>query len=384
MSIAPVQLFGAPVGLYTGKIRSYLRKNGIPYVERLPSDRQFQKEILPAIGRFRNPVIKTADGIVVQDTADIIDFLEARGLARASAYPATPRQRLVALTLDLFGGEGLGRTAMHYRWSFRAEQETFLCHEFGLSFRARGLSDDAVAAQVAPCMEYLQGYLPKLGVTPETIPAIEASYADLLACLDAHFRVTPYALGGRPTVADYGLIAPLWAHLGRDPVPATLMKRTAPSVYRWTERMLASDADVPEFPSGPTDLPGDDAVPETLLPVLRLITGDFLPELRAMVATTDAWLAAHPATASGTPAPAHPGERAVAPTTFALRGIAVTTSAMPYTLYMLQRVTDAYAALAPAERDAVQALFAGVGLDALLTLRAVRRVERRNHLEVWA
>ena len=27
---APLTLFGAPVGLYTGKVRSYLRKQGIP------------------------------------------------------------------------------------------------------------------------------------------------------------------------------------------------------------------------------------------------------------------------------------------------------------------------------------------------------------------
>ena len=91
MTTAMLQLFGAPVGLYTGKIRSYLRKQGIPFVERLPSDRQFQKEMLPAIGRFRNPVIKTIDGAIVQDTADIIDYLEAHGLARESAYPTNPR-----------------------------------------------------------------------------------------------------------------------------------------------------------------------------------------------------------------------------------------------------------------------------------------------------
>jgi len=32
MTTQPLTLFGAPVGLYTGKVRSYLRKQGIPYV----------------------------------------------------------------------------------------------------------------------------------------------------------------------------------------------------------------------------------------------------------------------------------------------------------------------------------------------------------------
>lgn len=379
-----VDLWGAPVGLYTGKIRSYLRKQGIPFVEHLPSERRFQREILPAIGRFRNPVVRTDDGVVVQDTADIIDHFEAVGLASVPAYPSRPLQRLVALTLDLFGGEGLARTAMHYRWSFRSEQETFLRHEFGLTFRARGLSDDETSARLDGFMAYLNAYLPTLGVTPETIPAIEASYLDLLARLDAHFRAHPYALGGRPTVADYGLIAPLWAHLGRDPVPATLMKTRAPSVYRWTERMLASDSDMPEFPSYPTALPDDDTVPDTLRPVLRHVAEDFLPELRMLVAETDAWLAARPDLAAGTPAPETVGERAIARGTFLLRGVRVTAAVMPYTLYMLQRVTDAFAALAPADAARVGAYFADAGLAGVLALRAGRRIERRRHLEVWA
>jgi len=153
----PLQLFGAPVGLYTGKICCYLRKQGIPYIERLPSDRTFQREILPAIGRFMNPVIRTAEGEIVQDTADIIDFLERTGRAKVSSYPAAPRQKLVALALDLLGGEGLTRPAMHYRWSYRAENEVFLRHEFGLAFRAIGLPDAVIEQQLDAFMGKLNG-----------------------------------------------------------------------------------------------------------------------------------------------------------------------------------------------------------------------------------
>lgn len=380
---SPLALYGAPVGLYTGKIRCYLRKQGIPYVERLPSDRRFQHVILPAIGRFMNPVIETADGEIVQDTADIIDFLERSGRARVSAYPVSPRQRLVALALDLLGGEGLVRPAMHYRWSFRSEQEAFLRYEFGLSFRAAGLPDDAARRQLDAFMGRLNGYLGPLGISPATIPAIEASYLDLLGRLDAHFRAHPYALGGRPTLADYGLIAPLFAHLGRDPVPATLMKTRAPSVWRWTERMNACDPDAPEFPGYGEELAADDAIPGTLLPVLRFMAEDYLPELRMIVSAVDAWLAAHPEVRSGQPATAAPAERAITRGCFALRGATLEVGANAYTLSMLQRVTDAFAALGARDATAVRTLFASAGLEELLTLRARRRVERKNHLEVW-
>jgi hypothetical protein len=115
-------------------------------------------------------------------------------------------------------------------------------------------------------MDYFNDFLPGLGVTPETIPAVEAAYEDLLDALDRHFQQHPYVMGGRPCIADFGLMAPMFAHLGRDPVPSQLMKSRAPNVYRWTERMnLASIADG-EFricEGGSTTMPF-----ETLEPVL--------------------------------------------------------------------------------------------------------------------
>ncbi len=384
MQNQPLTLFGAPVGLWTGKIRSYLRKQGIAFVERLPSDPVFQSEVMPAVKRFINPVIRFADGTLVQDTTDIIDYLERKGYARFSVYPQQPLQRIVALALDLFGGEGQVRAAMHYRWSFRDYNDTFLRHEFGLAFRAVGLPQAAIDQQLDGFMGYLNAYLPKLGITPTSAPAVEAAYIDLLAALDAHFRVQPYLLGGRPTVADFGFIANLFAHLGRDPYPADLMKRKAPSVFRWTERMMANDPDTPEFPGCAFALPEADEVPATLVPVLRLMAQDYLPELKMAVAYTDAWLAQQGEIASGTPVGGKPKVRTIGQGRFHLRGVELDTMVWPYSLYMLQRVTDAYEKLDSQQQVVIHAYFASAGLQDLLTLRATRRVERRDHIEIWA
>jgi hypothetical protein len=70
MSGAPLTPYGAPVGLHTGKIRSDPRKQGIPYTERLPTDPVLEREVMPAVKRFINPVIRFADGTLVQDSAD--------------------------------------------------------------------------------------------------------------------------------------------------------------------------------------------------------------------------------------------------------------------------------------------------------------------------
>jgi hypothetical protein len=89
-NVLPLTLFGAPVGMWTGKIRSYLRKQGVPYVERFPSDPVFEREVIPAVKRFINPVIRLPDGTLVQDTADIIDHFETTENIRFSVYPRDP------------------------------------------------------------------------------------------------------------------------------------------------------------------------------------------------------------------------------------------------------------------------------------------------------
>ena len=68
-------------------------------------------------------------------------------------------------------------------------------------------------------------------------------------------------MGGRPSIADCGFMAPLFAHLARDPVPATLMKNIAPNVYRWTERMNTPGIADGEFHDRAETYPPDDEIP---------------------------------------------------------------------------------------------------------------------------
>ena len=72
-------------------------------------------------------MLQTPQGQWVQDGADIIDFFESRGLARLPAYPLTPLHGVVSAgRSELFGGEGLLRPAMHYRWNFDDDNLAFL------------------------------------------------------------------------------------------------------------------------------------------------------------------------------------------------------------------------------------------------------------------
>ena len=93
----------------------------------------------------------------------------------------------------------------------------------------------------------------------------------------------------RPSVGDYAMFGPLFAHLGRDPVPAMLMKTKAPNLFRWTERMNAVPISDGEYPGYGEDYCGQDTVPETLIAVLKIVFADWTPGLKADADCFNAW-----------------------------------------------------------------------------------------------
>ncbi len=378
-------LWGTPHSLYTGKIRSYLIKKGVAFRELCPTHPHFHAQVLPAVGLLVLPILETPDGQVLQVTSDMIDHVEAH-TPDPPMNPATPVQRAVACLIGAFGSEGLLPAAMHYRWSYRAQQEDFLRSEFG---RAAYAGPDRAAGRAAglQLMGYFNDFLPALGVTEDTIPAFEAACLELLDALDVHFQQHPYVLGGRPSLADFGLMAPLFAHLARDPVPATLMKNVAPNVYRWTERMnLAAIADG-EFHGYPEAYPADDAIPATLEPVLRLIFQDWGPELHANAAFFNEWLRTHPQLPTGHLVSAS-GERKVHPTLgpieYAWRGRTLQRASSPQTLWHFDRAATAARALTGGARARLDALLARTGGEQVMAIQLARPMQRRNYVLVLA
>ncbi len=52
-------LWGASWSLYTAKVRPYLIKKGIDYVEVCPSHPEYNDRIIPTVGYFTVPVLET-------------------------------------------------------------------------------------------------------------------------------------------------------------------------------------------------------------------------------------------------------------------------------------------------------------------------------------
>lgn len=379
----PVTLYASPPSLYSGKARSYLRKADIVFEERLHSHPDYSARILPAIQRFVIPVLETPGGDIIQDTTEIIDFLEARHSEPLGVYPQSPRQKIASMILEMFGDEGMLRPAMHYRWSFPKENDYFISMEFGRFMKADSTEEEAFELAAMP-KTAMQKYLPGLGITPESIPTIEANYRELLQALNNHLLTSPYLLGGRPTMADFGLYGPMYAHLARDPAPEMLMKTTANRVWRWVERMTAANADMPEFPYMERETLADDAISDTLLNVLKIVGRQYGPEVAALVDFINAYSAENPGIETGAPVITEANKRVLGGINIPLGDATISVGARHYSLWMLQRIHDAYDALSSEDRETVNSLIQATGLSAFTQLRLTRRIERKNYTEIWA
>ncbi len=360
-------LYGGELSLYTGKARAYLRYKGLDFRE-LPATRQVYKEIiLPRVGAPIIPVLVTNEDEVVQDSTEIIDFLEARHPA-PPIYPAGPLQRLVALLLEFYGDEWLIIPAMHYRWSVIDEQYDFIMREFGAMSAPDATVQEQIRLGEKLCAPF-RGSISALGVTPQTIPGIEQSYVELLAELDSHFCHYDFLLGSRPGIGDFGLIGPLYAHLGRDPVPLELMQRSAPNVYRWVQRMNAP------LPRSGDFLP-DDQVPDTLLPVLERMGREHLPDAVDVVAHNARWLARNP----GGSLP-----RVLGFHSFTTGGVSGTRYIHSYSQWMFQRCLDHYTGLDGTDRQRAEKLLSRTGVLEALNTPLTHRVRRQpGQLELVA
>lgn len=367
-------LYGSSLSLYSGRARSYLIKAGVPYVEVIPTSEHFVQQVLPLAGNRRGlPTLETAQGDVIRDGAAIIDHYEAIGGQQFS--PKTPRLQVLSRLLDVVGAEGLLRPAMHYRWNFPDSNLEFLRFHFRSMSppgpdRAK-VADENADRMRAACMAF--------GAVPDTFELVEVLYAELMQKLDAHFAQFPYLLGGKPSIGDFGLIAPMFGHLGRDPKPLALMQANAIRLFRWVERMNRPEPDVGEFEDHTADYFADDRVPETLVDLLQQFAIDFVPETLAAADCINAWLAEQgDELATGTQA-----LRGVGMANFSVRGVAVSALAQPYRFYLLQRVQQAYEAMDSTDQSLVAEMLAKCGMSDVLTTKLTRRLGRANNLEIW-
>ena len=370
------RLYGITHSLYTGRARSYLIKSGIPFCELSSGHESFKAEVLPESKLATIPVLVTPEGEVIRDGGAIIEHFEQ---ANSRPFqPSGPKQQIVSTLFDLVGTSGMLRPAMHYRWNYLEDNGEFLYYHFLHSQREH--PDRESKTQYMMTKMQHAGRL--FGVVEETAELVETLYLEFLEALNQHFSEYPYLLGWKPSIGDFGLIAPLYAHLGRDPAPLRIMQQRAVRVARWVERMNRADQDVPEFFNPGNNYLEDDRIPETLVTVLRVLAEDLVPETQAAAEVINQWLAENQPE-PGTSAQGLLADRMFGMAQYSLRGQAISAVAQSYRFVVLQKLQQQYAQLGAAQQQDVTNLLQRCGLEVLLTVSLDRQLGWAENQDIW-
>ena len=250
------RIFGSELSPYSVKVRSYFRYKDLSHewiVRSTDNQAEFDRYAkLPLI-----PLVVSPDGTAQQDSTPIIEAFEER-FPTPSIHPADATLRFLSALIEEYGDEWGNKSMFHYRWFYEPDQES------AARRIAQGMMPNLPPESLTGAVEMVRGRMvPRLkfvGSSEQTKDQIEASFVRLLGILEAHLASRKYLFGNRPAFGDFGLYAQLY-ECSTDPTPGALMRRSAPRVVGWIERML-DPKDEGEFETWAS-------LEATLMPLLR-------------------------------------------------------------------------------------------------------------------
>lgn len=349
----PYILYGWHLSYFTGKARCYLKYKGLPFIDQEVDLLTLAWRIPRRTGVRVMPVLRTPADEWIQDTHLIIDRIEAE-VPERSVIPDTPWQRWLAYLLEAWADEWWVPIAMHTRWSY-PENYALFQHDAGRALLP-GFPRVVQRKAVDRIAGYLRSMLPAVGIRPEQNAVLEAWAHAMMAQLDTHFAAHSYLMGGRPTLADFGLVGTMYGHLGRDPWPKREMVARYPHLRAWIDRMAAP----PERRMGAL-FPGDE-IPPTLEPIVQQVLAECQPWFAGTAGEVSRLVREHPERFP----PGKPLPRKLGDITLRTAQGSFQRAALPFTLWLAQRPRDAYDAMdASGQARVRQQLQARGGLDLL-------------------
>jgi len=327
------RLFSWEHSYFSAKARSYLRYKdrcgalGPGFEDILATPELINGLLIPATGSNLVPQLQTPEGELIQDTSEILDVCEAAH-PDASVIPGVdrPKQRLVSYLIELLADEWLVVPGFWTRWYYSEDgrqpnHRKFNEHQFGAMLSPDG---DGVSRRKSGTKLFEERFgisasrsepkgvyagLIHLGCNEHTEHAWEASLYRILSRLEAHFERHDYVLGGRPSMGDFALLGPLYAHIYRDAASGFILRTEYPLVAEWVERAngegslnartygqkLYSLNQQGELVGRVANSDGgewlaDDEVPETLVSVIEVFFEEMWPFLLASIKKLESFI----------------------------------------------------------------------------------------------
>jgi glutathione S-transferase len=259
------RIWGAEMSPYSIKVRSYFRYKDIPH-EWIPRTMAAQAESMKYAKLPLVPIVATPEDEGIQDSTPILEKMEAL-FPEPSIHPSDPMLAFLSALIEEFGDEWGNKWMFHYRWARPADQDS------AAERLATGMMPEASGDDLADMIEGIKTRMvPRVwfvGSNERTAPQIESSYQAAVAQLEAHLSERPYLFGGRPSFGDFGLWGQIYNCLS-DPTAGDILRKSAPAVVAWCERMLD--------PKAEGDFESWDALAPTLEPFVEQYVGRlFLP-----------------------------------------------------------------------------------------------------------
>ena len=285
-----LKVYGLKVSYFTGKLESYLRYKEIPYEFCPMSAQEFMHTIPEKTGAMQMPAVELPDGHWMTDSSPMIDWFETQHPS-PPILPEDPGQAFLCRLIEDYADEWLWRPAMHYRWSYPLSSKLLarqIADVMGRDIKAPGFLKRRRTEK-----RQKHNFVDRDGVTPDTRAHVEGCYLKLLDLLEPVFQARPFLLGDRPTLADIGLMGPLFRHFAMDPVPGIIMRENASGVMAWVHRVWNARG---SRTSGGLVR----GIPDDLLPLLRELAETHLEALNANALAWRAGGARHGMTIQGT------------------------------------------------------------------------------------
>jgi len=335
-----LELTGAPGSPYTRKMIGVLRYRHIPYTvywgtQSVPADYPVPKVRLL-------PTFFFLDGdngalVPVTDSTPIIRRLE-RDYPDRAVLPPDPVLRFLNDLIEDFADEWLTKAMFHFRWAHEADARNAAPL---LIYWHDNTAAPETANQLAEAFAKRQiDRLYVVGSNDQTSRTIEESYARCVAILDTLITRRGFVLGARPCAADFALFGQLTQLAVVEPTSAAVTNAVSQRVRAWVDLM----DDLSGLRPAESDWFGGAELREALGPLLGEIGRTYVPAMTANAAAVAAGSDSFETEIDGRP---------------------WTQPVFKYQAKCLGWIREAYTALTPEQRTAVDEILSGTGCERL-------------------